>query len=204
MRTFMEEEQLSLFDFSLPGLVCGCDEAGRGPLAGPVVVAACILPEDFDTSLLNDSKKLSEKRRFELEPLIRQEAVDFSIVFIDQYEIDRINILRATLDGMRRCYEDISSRHMISTYYVDGNRTPLIENANVVTVVGGDAKIAQIMAASILAKTARDRYMVQEAEKYPLYGFEKHKGYGTKVHYEAIKKYGPCPLHRLTFLKKLH
>ena len=204
MRTFMEEEQLSLFDFSLPGLVCGCDESGRGPLAGPVVVAACILPEDFDTSLLNDSKKLSEKRRFELEPLIRQEAVDFSIVFIDQYEIDRVNILRATLDGMRRCYEDISSRHMISTYYVDGNRTPPIENANVVTVVGGDAKIAQIMAASILAKTARDRYMVQEAEKYPLYGFEKHKGYGTKAHYEAIKKYGPCPLHRLTFLKKLH
>ena len=200
------EEQLTLFDFTRAGLVCGCDEAGRGPLAGPVCIAACILPDDFDTSLLDDSKKLSEKRRLALEPMIKANAIDWSIVFIDQDEIDSINILVATMKGMAMCYEEIASRHPISTFFVDGNRTPQIpsdRDANVVAVVKGDSKIPQVMAASILAKTARDRYMTEMDSRYPQYGFAIHKGYGTRAHIEAIRRFGPCPLHRMTFLRRI-
>ena len=200
------EEQPTLFDFSRPGFVCGCDEAGRGPLAGPVCAAACILPQDFDTSVLDDSKKLSEKRRFELEPFIRENAVDWSIVFIDQEEIDSINILAATMKAMAMCYEEIATRHPISTFYVDGNRTPAIpsdRDANVVAVVKGDSKIPEIMAASILAKTARDRFMIEMDTLYPQYGFAVHKGYGTRAHMQALEEFGPCPLHRRTFLRRI-
>lgn len=200
------EEQPTLFDFSRPGFVCGCDEAGRGPLAGPVCAAACILPQDFDTSVLDDSKKLSEKRRFELEPFIRENAVDWSIVFIDQEEIDSINILAATMKAMAMCYEEIATRHPISTFYVDGNRTPAIpsdRDANVVAVVKGDSKIPEIMAASILAKTARDRFMIEMDALYPQYGFAVHKGYGTRAHIQALEEFGPCPLHRRTFLRRI-
>ena len=200
------EEQPTLFDFSRPGFVCGCDEAGRGPLAGPVCAAACILPQDFDTSVLADSKKLSEKRRFELEPFIRENAVDWSIVFIDQEEIDSINILAATMKAMAMCYEEIATRHPISTFYVDGNRTPAIpsdRDANVVAVVKGDSKIPEIMAASILAKTARDRFMIEMDALYPQYGFAVHKGYGTRAHIQALEEFGPCPLHRRTFLRRI-
>ncbi len=200
------EEQPTLFDFSRPGFVCGCDEAGRGPLAGPVCVAACILPQDFDTTVLDDSKKLSEKRRFELEPFIRENAIDWSIVFIDQEEIDSINILAATMKAMAMCYEEIAIRHPISTFYVDGNRTPAIlsdRDANVVAVVKGDSKIPEIMAASILAKTARDRFMIEMDAIYPQYGFAVHKGYGTRAHIQALEEFGPCPLHRRTFLRRI-
>ena len=200
------EEQPTLFDFTRPGFVCGCDEAGRGPLAGPVCAAACILPQDFDTSVLDDSKKLSEKRRFELEPFIRENAVDWSIVFIDQEEIDSINILAATMKAMAMCYEEIATRHPISTFYVDGNRTPAIpsdRDANVVAVVKGDSKIPEIMAASILAKTARDRFMIEMDTLYPQYGFAVHKGYGTRAHMQALEEFGPCPLHRRTFLRRI-
>lgn len=200
------EEQPTLFDFSRPGFVCGCDEAGRGPLAGPVCAAACILPQDFDTSVLADSKKLSEKRRFELEPFIRENAIDWSIVFIDQDEIDSINILAATMKAMALCYEEIATRHPISTFYVDGNRTPAIpsdRDANVVAVVKGDSKIPEIMAASILAKTARDRFMIEMDALYPQYGFAVHKGYGTRAHIQALEEFGPCPLHRRTFLRRI-
>ena len=200
------EEQPNLFDFSRPGFVCGCDEAGRGPLAGPVCAAACILPQDFDTSVLDDSKKLSGKRRFELEPFIRENAIDWSIVFIDQEEIDSINILAATMKAMAMCYEEIATRHPISTFYVDGNRTPAIpsdRDANVVAVVKGDSKIPEIMAASILAKTARDRFMIEMDALYPQYGFAVHKGYGTRAHIQALEEFGPCPLHRRTFLRRI-
>lgn len=200
------EEQPTLFDFSRPGFVCGCDEAGRGPLAGPVCAAACILPQDFDTSVLDDSKKLSGKRRFELEPFIRENAIDWSIVFIDQEEIDSINILAATMKAMAMCYEEIAIRHSISTFYVDGNRTPAIpsdRDANVVAVVKGDSKIPEIMAASILAKTARDRFMIEMDALYPQYGFAVHKGYGTRAHIQALEEFGPCPLHRRTFLRRI-
>lgn len=200
------EEQPTLFDFSRPGFVCGCDEAGRGPLAGPVCAAACILPQDFDTSVLADSKKLSEKRRFELEPFIRENAIDWSIVFIDQEKIDSINILAATMKAMAMCYEEIATRHPISTFYVDGNRTPAIpsdRDANVVAVVKGDSKIPEIMAASILAKTARDRFMIEMDALYPQYGFAVHKGYGTRAHIQALEEFGPCPLHRRTFLRRI-
>ena len=200
------EEQPTLFDFTRPGFVCGCDEAGRGPLAGPVCAAACILPQDFDTSVLDDSKKLSGKRRFELEPFIRENAIDWSIVFIDQEEIDSINILAATMKAMAMCYEEIATRHPISTFYVDGNRTPAIpsdRDANVVAVVKGDSKIPEIMAASILAKTARDRFMIEMDALYPQYGFAVHKGYGTRAHIQALEEFGPCPLHRRTFLRRI-
>ena len=197
------EEQLDLFDFVPDGLVAGCDEAGRGPLAGPLAVAAVILPDDFDTSLLRDSKKLSEKRRFELEPIIKEGATAWTVILISPEEIDEKNILRATMDGMAQCYRNLEKEHPIRTYYVDGNRKPVIEGclANIEAVVKGDDKIPEIMAASILAKTARDHYMIEVADKkWPMYGFAKHKGYGTKEHCEAIAQYGRCPIHRKSFI----
>ena len=197
------EEQLSLFDFHYDGLVCGCDEAGRGPLAGPVAAAACILPPDFDFSILNDSKKLSEKQRLEAEAVIRKKAAAFSIVFISAQEIDEINILQATMKAMKLCYEEIRAKEKISVFYVDGNRKPDIRDTEVEAVISGDGKIPSIMAASILAKTARDRLMLELDRLYPQYGFARNKGYGTKEHYAALQKYGPCPEHRRTFLRTL-
>lgn len=197
------EEQLNLFDFSHPGYICGCDEAGRGPLAGPVCAASCILPDDFDTSILNDSKKLSEKKRAELEIQIKEKALCWSTVFIFQDEIDEINILNATMKAMKLSYLRISRQFPVSRFLVDGNRKPPVADTEVEAIVKGDAKIPQIMAASILAKTERDRYMINMDRLYPEYGFAIHKGYGTRRHYEAIKEYGPTPLHRLSFLKNL-
>lgn len=197
------EEQLTLFDFSHSGYICGCDEAGRGPLAGPVCAASCILPDDFDTRLLDDSKKLSGKKRAELEIMIKERALCWSTVFIFQDEIDEINILNATMKAMKLSYLRISRQFPVSRFLVDGNRKPPVTDTEVEAIVKGDAKIPQIMAASILAKTERDRYMINMDRLYPEYGFAIHKGYGTRRHYEAIKEYGPTPLHRLSFLKSL-
>lgn len=181
-------------------LICGVDEAGRGPLAGPVYAAAVILPDDVIIPGLNDSKKLSEKRREELFEIITEKAIAYSIAAVDEKRIDEINILNATFEAMNNAVDNLK----IQPDYVliDGNR---IKNMALPyeTVVKGDAKSASIAAASILAKVSRDRYIIELAKKYPEYGFEKHKGYGTAVHNEAILKYGPCEIHRRTFLKKL-
>ena len=181
-------------------VVCGVDEAGRGPLAGPVYAAAVILPPDLFIPQLNDSKKLSEKKREELFDIITEKAIAYSIASVDEKRIDEINILNATFEAMNSAVNSLS----VTPDYVliDGNR---IQNMTIPheTVVKGDAKSASIAAASILAKVARDRYITEISEKYPQYGFEKHKGYGTAAHNEAILKYGPCEIHRRTFLRKL-
>ena len=161
-------------------VVAGVDEAGRGPLAGPVYAAAVILPNDIIIKGINDSKKLSEKKREELFEEITEKAIAYNIFSVDEKRIDEINILNATYEAMNGA--------------VNGPHE---------TVVKGDSKSISIAAASILAKVSRDRFICQMAEKYPEYGFEKHKGYGTKAHNEAILKYGPCPIHRRTFLRKL-
>ena len=180
--------------------VCGIDEAGRGPLAGPVYAAAVLLPEELVIEGLNDSKKLSEKKREALFDVIRENALAYGIGFADEKEIDEINILQATYLAMRRAYENMQ----ISCDYVliDGNRMPPMPVPGE-TIVKGDAKSPSIAAASILAKVSRDRVMLEYAKQYPEYEFEKHKGYGTKVHTEALLKYGPSPIHRKTFLKKI-
>ena len=199
-------EQLQLFTFACKGLVAGVDEAGRGPLAGPVAIAAVILPDDFDTAILNDSKKLSERQRFAIEPLIKEKAVDWAVVFRTVDEIERLNILGATLDGMRKCIDTLASRNDLSLVQVDGNRRPPVPSLPelaIETVVKGDAKIPAIMAASILAKTARDRLMIEYGRLWPQYGFAVNKGYGTRSHIEALREYGPCPLHRPLFLRKI-
>lgn len=186
-------------------IICGIDEAGRGPLAGPVCAAAVILPPDFNTGLLNDSKKLNEKKRDELEKLIRETAV-FGIGWASNTEIDDINILQATFLAMKRAWNNLISDHPELSgedilLQIDGNRNPKIGPPSE-TVVKGDAKIPQIMAASILAKTARDRFMREADKTYPGYGFAVHKGYPTKSHREAISKLGFCPIHRRTFTVK--
>ncbi|MBQ1985475.1 MAG: ribonuclease HII [Clostridia bacterium] len=180
--------------------VCGIDEAGRGPLAGPVYAAAVLLPEGLVIEGLNDSKKLSEKKREALFDVIRENALAYGIGFADEKEIDEINILQATYLAMHRAYENMQ----ISCDYVliDGNRMPPMPVPGE-TIVKGDAKSPSIAAASILAKVSRDRVMLEYAKQYPEYEFEKHKGYGTKVHTEALLKYGPSPIHRKTFLKKI-
>ena len=179
-------------------LICGVDEAGRGPLAGPVCAAAVILPQGFLPNGLNDSKKLSEKKREILFPQIREAAVSFCVAFATVEEIERENILQATFLAMNRAIAGLVPQPELAL--VDGNRSReiLIPSR---CVIGGDGKVASIAAASILAKVSRDHLMRQLAEEYPQYGFEKHKGYGTKAHYEALKKYGPCPAHRMSFLK---
>lgn len=182
-------------------LVCGIDEAGRGPLAGPVCAAAVILPAGLEIEGLNDSKKLSEKRRDALYDVIIENAVAYGIAFADEKEIDEVNILQATFLAMRRAFEALSVRPEIAL--VDGNRDPQLP-VPVETIVGGDGKSASIAAASILAKVTRDRYMLKMAEQYPQYGFEVHKGYGTKRHYAAISEFGASPIHRQTFLKKFY
>lgn len=195
----MEEQQLTLFDLS-DGIILGCDEAGRGPLCGPVVTAGCVLSEDFPFEVLNDSKKLSEKQREYAERIIKEKAVDFEIIFISNEEIDEINILQASLKGMAECAKRIMERTKIDTILIDGNKVPKqLEGYPVRAEVKGDARFHEIMAASILAKTARDRFMLELDEKYPEYNFKKNKGYPTKEHIEAIEKYGLTPYHRRSF-----
>lgn len=180
--------------------VCGIDEAGRGPLAGPVYAAAVILPDGLEIPGLNDSKKLTEKKREALFDEICQKAVAYGIGCASEQEIDEINILQATYLAMRRAVEQLS----VPADYalVDGNRMPPLAIPGE-TVVKGDAKSASIAAASILAKVSRDRVMLLMDPVYPQYQFAKHKGYGTKVHREALLTYGPCPIHRKTFLTKI-
>ena len=182
-------------------LVCGVDEAGRGPLAGPVCAAAVILPANIEIPGLNDSKKLTDKKRRELFPIIQEKAIAYGIAFADEKEIDEINILQATFLAMERAVSQLSIRpeHIL----IDGNRNKDFGVPST-TVVHGDSLSASIAAASILAKVTRDDVMLEMAKEYPQYGFEIHKGYGTKAHYEALQKCGPCPLHRMTFLKKLY
>lgn len=181
-------------------IVCGVDEAGRGPLAGPVYAAAVILPKGYVIDGVNDSKKLTEKKRELLFDVIQNEAVACSIGIADEKEIDEINILQATFLAMRRAVEGLSVKADIAL--IDGNKKPGLDITEW-DIVKGDAKSASIAAASIIAKVSRDRYMLEMAEKYPEYHFEKHKGYGTKLHYEMIEKYGISPIHRKSFLKKI-
>ena len=182
-------------------LICGVDEAGRGPLAGPVCAAAVILPEHLQIPGLNDSKKLTDKKRRELFPVIQEQAIAYGIGLASEQEIDEINILQATFLAMRRALEQLTVRPEIAL--IDGNRETDF-GLPVKTVVKGDSLSANIAAASILAKVTRDNIMVELAQQYPEYGFEIHKGYGTKAHYEALRTYGPCPIHRKTFLKKFY
>ena len=182
-------------------LICGVDEAGRGPLAGPVCAAAVILPKGLVIPGLNDSKKLTDKRRRELFPIIQQEAVSFGVAFASQEEIDEINILQATFLAMRRAIDQLDPKPDFAL--IDGNRETDF-GVPCRTVIKGDSLSANIAAASVLAKVTRDNWMIEAAEKYPGYGFEIHKGYGTKAHYAALEKLGPCAIHRRTFLKKLY
>ena len=179
-------------------IICGTDEAGRGPLAGPVVVASVILSDDFPFDCLNDSKKLTEKEREKAERIIKEKAVCYSVKAISHTVIDEINILNASLMGMKETALAVYSSRPFDILLCDGNKIPDVPFP-VEAVVKGDALVHEIMAASILAKCERDRIMVQAAAKWPQYGFEKHKGYPTREHYEAIGKYGPCPIHRLSF-----
>ena len=208
----LDESQLTLDELSQPTLfgydselrvqysvVCGIDEAGRGPLAGDVYAAAVIFDEGTVIEGINDSKKLTEKKREQLFDEIKAKAKAYCIATASIAEIEEINILAAAMLAMKRAYEGLGMS--ADVVLVDGNKLPPIYG-NVKTVVKGDATSASIAAASILAKVARDRYMDELAKQYPEYGFEKHKGYGTKAHYEAVDKYGLCPIHRPSFFKK--
>ena len=181
-------------------VVCGVDEAGRGPLAGPVFAAAVILPENYSHEILNDSKKLSEKKRDLVYGDIIRDAVCYSVGIATEKEIDDINILNATFLAMKRAVDGLSIKPELA--YIDGNQYPKT-GVKEVTIVKGDSKCMSVAAASIIAKVSRDRYMLKVAEQYPEYEFTKHKGYGTKLHYEMIEKYGVSPVHRRTFLKKI-
>ena len=180
--------------------ICGIDEAGRGHLAGPVCAAAVIMPSGCEIEGLNDSKKLTEKKREALFDVIREKALAYSVAFADEKEIDEINILNATFLAMKRAVEGLEITPDL--LLVDGNQKPKT-GIDEVTVVKGDAKSVSIAAASVLAKVSRDRLMLEYAKKYPEYEFEKHKGYGTKLHYEKIAEYGISEIHRKTFLKKI-
>ena len=181
--------------------ICGVDEAGRGPLAGPVFAAAVILPPNLEIDGLNDSKKLSEKKREALFDIICEKAIAFGIAESSETEIDDINILRASLLAMKKAVDKL--KVPADYILVDGNQI-FDAGAPMQYVIKGDSLSANIAAASILAKVSRDRFMLEMAEKYPEYMFEKHKGYGTKLHYEMLEKYGPCEIHRKTFLKKFY
>lgn len=180
--------------------VCGIDEAGRGPLAGPVCAACVVLRDGEMIEGLNDSKKLTEKKREALFKEITEKAVDYSIAMASEQEIDEINILQATFLAMRRAFEGLTK---VSPDYalIDGNKTPGLPIEQE-AVIKGDARSASVAAASILAKVTRDRYMMNMDKVYPQYSFSKHKGYGTKLHYQCLDEYGPSPAHRQTFLKK--
>ena len=197
-----------LRQYMIKGVVeAGCDEAGRGPLAGSVFAAAVILPPDFRCELLNDSKQLTEKQRYALRPLIEREAIAWAVVEVTAQEIDRINILQASITGMQRALDKLSVRpqHIL----VDGNKwRPYVPEGELMavqadTVVHGDATYMSIAAASVLAKTYRDDYMLRLHEEYPQYGWADNKGYPTKQHYEALRQFGPTPYHRKSFNLKL-
>ena len=183
------------------GPLCGVDEAGRGPLAGPVCAAAVMLPPGLEIPGLNDSKKLTEKKRDALYDQICTSAITYGIAFATVEEIEELNILGATFLAMRRAVEQL--KQTPGLVLVDGNRDPGLP-FETECVVKGDGKCADIAAASILAKVTRDRCMLDQAERFPQYGFEKHKGYGTAAHYAALRKYGPSEIHRPSFLKKMH
>lgn len=199
--------QLSLWDYESElmlagrGPICGVDEAGRGPLAGPVCAAAVMLPPGIEIPGLNDSKKITEKKRDALYDQICASAVTYGIAFASVAEIEELNILGATFLAMRRAVEQL--KQTPGLVLVDGNRDPGLPYETE-CVVKGDGKCADIAAASILAKVTRDRYMLEQAERFPQYGFEKHKGYGTAAHYAALREYGPSEIHRPSFLKKMH
>jgi len=181
--------------------ICGIDEAGRGPLAGPVCAAAVILPKHLELPGLNDSKKLTDKQRRELFPIIKEKALAYGIGLADHKEIDEINILQATFLAMKRAVEQLEGK--ADFLLVDGNRLTDF-GYPAMSVVKGDSLSANIAAASILAKVTRDDIMDTMAEEYPQYGFLAHKGYGTKAHYDALREYGPSPIHRMTFLRKFY
>jgi ribonuclease HII len=182
-------------------MICGVDEAGRGPLAGPVCAAAVILPRGIEIPGLNDSKKLTDKKRRELFPVIQELAVAYGIGFASEQEIDEINILQATYLAMQRAIDQLEGKADFAL--IDGNRAKDF-GIPLRTVVKGDSLSASIAAASVLAKVSRDNVMLELAKEYPQYGFEVHKGYGTKQHYEVLRQHGHCKLHRLSFLKKFY
>ena len=181
--------------------ICGVDEAGRGPLAGPVCAAAVILPKGLELPGLNDSKKLTDKKRRELFPIIKEQAIAYGIGFASHEEIDQINILQATYLAMERAIAQLEAKADFAL--IDGNRAKDF-GLPVRTVIKGDSLSASIAAASILAKVSRDDMMLELAEQYPEYGFDIHKGYGTKAHYEALRLHGHSPIHRMSFLKKFY
>ena len=194
---------MSLFEEPVYNLIVGADEAGRGPLAGPVCAAAVVLPSDFPFEILADSKALSEKKRIAAEPIIKEKAIAWAIAWGTPKEIDSINILNASLLAMKRAYllveKQLASKALKpDILLVDGNKRPDVPIA-CQAIVKGDASVHEIMAASILAKNARDRIMVLAAKRWPQYGFEKHKGYPCASHKAALHAFGPCPIHRLTF-----
>lgn len=196
--------ELFTFDFEIRTrhpVFCGVDEAGRGPLAGDVYAAAVIFSEGTEIPGLNDSKKLSEKKREELFDIIMERAASCCIATATVEEIDSLNILQATMLAMKRAVEGLSIKPGFAA--VDGNKLPQLECPSEF-VIKGDAKSASIAAASVLAKVARDRYMKKLSEEYPQYEFERHKGYGTKLHYEKLREFGISDVHRKTFLKKLY
>ena len=185
-------------------LVCGCDEAGAGPLAGPVYAAAVILPLGLDIPGLDDSKKLTEKKREALFPVIQEQALAWSVAAVDATEIDRTDILSARMKAMQLAIDGLSPKPDFAL--IDGNRDRGRTSAITAPhrcLVKGDSLSASIAAASILAKVSRDRYMTEAAAQYPAYGFDRHKGYGTRLHYQLLREHGPSPIHRRTFLKNL-
>ena len=183
-------------------VICGVDEAGRGPLAGPVCAAAVILPSDLEIEGLNDSKKLTEKKREALYDIIVEKALAYGIAFASETEIDEINILQATFLAMGRAVEQLGIQPDL--VLVDGNREPELNGLPVKTIIKGDSLSANIAAASILAKVTRDRLMLELDSQYPQYGFAMHKGYGTQAHYTALREHGVSPVHRQTFLRKFY
>lgn len=200
----MEEINLYSYEQRLAGdriPFCGVDEAGRGPLAGPVCAAAVILPRDLQIPGLNDSKKLTEKKREEIFDILCAEAVSFGIAFATVEEIQRLNIKGATYLAMERAIAELDPAPVLAL--VDGNDRNTLSVPSV-KVVGGDGLCASIAAASVLAKVTRDRYMLELDEQYPQYGFASHKGYGTRAHYAALREYGPSPVHRPDYLRKMH
>ena len=197
------DEQLSLFEEPHYSIVIGTDEAGRGPLAGPVCAAAVVLPPDFPFEILDDSKKLSEKKRLAAEPVIKEKAVAWAVAWSTPKEIDDINILRASMLAMRRAclsmMKQLEEKGIRANIVLaDGNKRPF-SDIPCEAVIKGDAKVHEIMAASILAKTARDAFMEKAALRWPVYGFDKNKGYPCASHKAALRQFGPCPIHRLTF-----
>lgn len=187
-------------NFSNSNFEAGVDEAGRGSLAGPLTAAAVILPKDYENDALDDSKKLSEKKRFQLKSIIEKDSIDFAVFFISPFIIDKINILNSTFKAMHGALNNLKT--IPSFIVVDGNKFKKFKNINHKCVVKGDAKYQNIAAASILAKTYRDSYMIDQHNRFPVFGWDKNKGYGTELHITNIKKYGISELHRKSFIIK--